>query len=165
MLESRFVGLEHQFGELRERMAHLEGLQGAPERNCEENMKNRISYIGGGEMRCRHSGPVLRFLAVFAVFLLLTSGNAYSQDTVEGDRAALVALYNATDGPNWTDNTNWLSNEPLSEWYGVTTNDDGRVTELSLGDEDGGNQLTGEIPVGTGSTCPSCSGCSSPATS
>ena len=25
-LESRFAGLEHQFGELRERMAHLEGL-------------------------------------------------------------------------------------------------------------------------------------------
>ena len=25
----------------------------------------------------------------------------------EADRAALTALYNATDGDNWTDNTNW----------------------------------------------------------
>ena len=26
------------------------------------------------------------------------------------DKAALVALYNATDGPNWTNNSNWLTN-------------------------------------------------------
>ena len=84
-----------------------------------------------------------RAVFVFAALLLLTSGNAYAQDTVESDRAALVALYNATGGADWTDNTNWLSNEPLSEWHGVTTNSDGRVTELNLVS----NQLTGEIPV------------------
>ncbi len=49
------------------------------------------------------------------------------------DRAALVALYNATDGPNWPDNANWLTNNPLAEWRGVTTNDEGRVTRLDLG--------------------------------
>ena len=32
---------------------------------------------------------------------------------VNPDRAALVALYNATDGPNWVDNTNWLTDAPL----------------------------------------------------
>ena len=82
-------------------------------------------------------------LPAFAAFLLLTSGNAYAQDSVESDRAVLVTLYNATDGPNWTDNTHWLSNEPLSEWRGVGINDDGRVTELYLDN----NELTGEIPV------------------
>ena len=40
---------------------------------------------------------------------------------VNPDRAALVALYNATDGPNWVDNTNWLTDAPLGEWYGVST--------------------------------------------
>ena len=85
-------------------------------------------------------------LVLLAAFLLLTSGNAYAQDSVESDRAALVAFYNATGGPNWTDNTNWLSNEPLSEWHGVTTNDDGRVTELSVG----ANELSGEIPAELG---------------
>ena len=79
-------------------------------------------------------------LPAFAPFLLLT---ASAQDSVESDRAVLVALYNATDGPNWTGNTHWLSNEPLSEWRGVGVNDDGRVTALWLF----GNQLTGEIPV------------------
>ena len=58
------------------------------------------------------------------------------------DRAVLVGLYNATGGANWTDSTNWLSSAPLSEWHGVTTDDDGRVTELLLR----GNNLVGSIP-------------------
>ncbi len=42
--------------------------------------------------------------------------------TVENpDRAALVALYNATDGPNWVNNENWLTDAPLEDWYGVDT--------------------------------------------
>ena len=57
-------------------------------------------------------------------------------------RSALVALYNATDGPNWTDNTNWLSDAPLGEWYGVTTDELGSVTELQLTEAG----LIGEIP-------------------
>ena len=58
------------------------------------------------------------------------------------DREALVALYNATDGANWRNKTNWLSDQPLNQWHGVTTDTDGRVTELYLNT----NQLTGEIP-------------------
>ena len=34
------------------------------------------------------------------------------------DRAGLVALYEATDGPNWINNEGWLSDAPLDEWYG-----------------------------------------------
>ena len=48
------------------------------------------------------------------------------------DRAALVALYEATDGPNWTNNENWLSNAPLGEWRGVRTDASGRVVGLNL---------------------------------
>ena len=58
------------------------------------------------------------------------------------DRAALVALYNATDGANWRNNTNWLTNVPVREWYGVETDGDGRVVRLHLD----GNQLSGTIP-------------------
>ena len=57
------------------------------------------------------------------------------------DRAALLVLYNATDGANWTDSTNWRSNEPLSEWHGVSTDEQGRVDELRLS----ANGLTGTI--------------------
>ena len=43
------------------------------------------------------------------------------------ERDALVAFFNATDGPNWTDNTNWCSNEPLDTWYGVTVDSEGVI--------------------------------------
>ena len=44
------------------------------------------------------------------------------------DRAALVALYEATD----VDNANWLTDAPLDDWYGVDTDASGRVVRLEL---------------------------------
>ena len=57
-------------------------------------------------------------------------------------RDALVALYNATNGPGWNNNENWLSEAPLDQWYGVFTDCDGTLTHLVLRI----NQLTGPIP-------------------
>ena len=62
------------------------------------------------------------------------------------DRDALIALYRATDGDNWTDKENWLSNRPLDEWYGVTISSGGRVTWVDLSE----NGLRGEIPAALG---------------
>ena len=59
------------------------------------------------------------------------------------DREALLALYNATGGANWTNNTKWLTTAPIGQWRGVTTDSQGRVTELNLTS----NQLKGEIPT------------------
>ena len=54
--------------------------------------------------------------------------------TVENlDRAALVALYEATDGPNWVNSENWLTDAPLGDWYGVDIDASGRVIGLDLG--------------------------------
>ena len=58
------------------------------------------------------------------------------------DRNALRTLYEATDGPNWTNNSNWLTDAPLGDWHGVTTDDAGRVVQLSLEV----NNLHGSIP-------------------
>ena len=56
-----------------------------------------------------------------------------SEITVENpDRATLVALYNATDGPNWVNSENWLTDSPLGDWYGVDTDGSGRVVRLHL---------------------------------
>ena len=77
---------------------------------------------------------------------LAVSATAVTNAIIAGDRAALEALYNATDGANWTDNTNWLSNAALSQWHGVTTDVNGRVTQLDLAD----NTLTGGIPAELG---------------
>ena len=59
------------------------------------------------------------------------------------DRAALVALYQATgESEFWKNNSDWLSEAPLERWAGVTTGSGGRVTRLDLR----GNELTGQIP-------------------
>ena len=89
-----------------------------------------------------------------------------TEEEDENDRAALVALYEATGGDNWHSNSNWLSSAPLKDWYGVDTNSEGRVTKLwvhenglrgwlpsALGNLEkleelwlSGNQLSGSIP-------------------
>ena len=58
------------------------------------------------------------------------------------NREALVSLYNATDGDNWRHNDNWLSNKPIGEWFGVFTNERGRVIRLDIAE----NGLNGPIP-------------------
>ena len=62
------------------------------------------------------------------------------------DRDVLVEFYHATDGPNWVDNTNWNSDAPLDQWFGVGTDTAGRVRSLVLED----NQLSGTIPSSLG---------------
>ena len=57
------------------------------------------------------------------------------------ERAALEALYQATNGNQWYDNTNWLSNNDLSTWYGVSMRD-GDVVALDLSF----NDLSGILP-------------------
>ena len=58
----------------------------------------------------------------------------------------LTALYDATGGDDWYDNTNWLSDADIREWYGVTTDDEGYITGLKLYE----NDLSGEIPAELG---------------
>lgn len=62
-----------------------------------------------------------------------------------GDREALIAFYNAVDGPNWINSTNWCTDEPLDTWYGITTDANGRVTGISMRNNllsgDAGNTL------------------------
>ena len=59
----------------------------------------------------------------------------------------LTALYNATDGPNWSNNDNWLTEAPLRDWYGVLVDSNDRVVGLWLYK----NGLNGTIPAELGS--------------
>ena len=70
-----------------------------------------------------------------------------AETSPETDREALASLYNATNGKSWFQSANWLSDASMGEWYGVTTDDDGRVKELDLDN----NKLSGEIPPELGS--------------
>ena len=79
------------------------------------------------------------------LFILITlldfSANA---QTLEADRSALVKFYNTTNGPQWTNKTNWnsISVSPCN-WFGVGCTN-GRVTSLSLFN----NNLSGTITIG-----------------
>ena len=105
--------------------------------------------------RTQMAKSIARFLvavmAVAAMALASVAGTGLAQaqtnTPTDDDRAALVALYNATDGANWLNNDNWLSNATMGVWDGVTTDSDGRVTRLLLSN----NQLTGEISAELGS--------------
>ena len=117
------------------------------------------SLIVTAEGYARYEAEVFLFDLDKEFDVELTSGAAI-------DRAALIALYNATGGDNWVANRNWLSNAPLSRWQGVETDKNGRVTGLRLHRAGlsgtiplelvnlvklqrlslGGNQLSGSIP-------------------
>lgn len=81
-------------------------------------------------------------------------------------REALETFFHATNGPDWEENRNWLTDAPLGEWYGVSVSCEGEVTGLflsnsglhgilpaELGNLEGlrvmvlnSNQLTGAVP-------------------
>ena len=82
------------------------------------------------------------FVVVIAVLAILTPFSADGQGSAEGDRAALVALYDALNGPGWRNQTGWTSPRPIRDWHGVFVGTGGRVRSLQLAD----NWLQGEIP-------------------
>ena len=86
------------------------------------------------------------FIGLVGALVLGMPAVGSGQGTVADDRAALEALYDATNGANWTVNENWKTDEPLEQWYGVETDSDGRVRRLYLRD----NQLSGPIPAELG---------------
>ena len=96
-----------------------------------------------GLVTARHIGVT----TVTATYDSVTAGTVEVAVRPPGsDRVALEALYRAAGGDDWTDNTNWLSDEPLGEWYGIEAYDNGRVRYLELRE----NNLTGRIPAEVG---------------
>ena len=63
------------------------------------------------------------------------------------DRDILALLYEATGGPDWFRDRNWLTGAPLGQWDGVSVDGEGRVVGLFSGN----NNLTGPIPAELGS--------------
>ena len=87
------------------------------------------------------AGLVTRLLAVFVLCLPVVG------DQLDGsaltDRQVLELLYSETSGPGWSNRTNRLSDMPLSDWFGVVTDETGQITRLNLAS----NQLSGPIPT------------------
>ncbi len=86
--------------------------------------------------------------AAFRAWLAGIGTHAGTTDCARlSDRGALEALYSATGGQGWANNTNWLTDKPLGDWHGVRTDSRGRVMGLSLYN----NALSGTIPPELGS--------------
>ena len=79
---------------------------------------------------------------VLGGFLLNKSHQLWTVPTdISGaDALALKAIYDATAGESWSDNTNWGQTETANDWYGVTVGG-GRVTTLDLN----ANNLNGSV--------------------
>lgn len=88
----------------------------------------------------RRSCALQIVLVIFFLSATTTKAQVLKQDSL-----ALVALYNATNGDQWNDHTNWLQG-PVSTWFGVGI-DNNRVDTVSLDN----NGLTGSIPEAIGS--------------
>ena len=62
----------------------------------------------------------------------------------KSDEEYLVSLYEDTGGEDyWREYENWDSQEPLDEWFGVETDEDGEVISLRLAN----NGLSGDMPT------------------
>ena len=87
------------------------------------------------------AGLVTRLLTVFVLCLPVVG------DQLDGsaltDRQVLELLYSETSGSGWSNRTNRLSDMPLSDWFGVVTDETGQITRLNLAS----NQLSGPIPT------------------
>jgi hypothetical protein len=83
------------------------------------------------------------------LLLLISLAAASHAQVPQIERDALVALYNSTDGANWTDNTGWNGSAGGEcDWKGVacSAGDSPNVIRLLLSN----NSLTGTIPAELG---------------
>ncbi|WP_235297910.1 leucine-rich repeat domain-containing protein [Portibacter marinus] len=87
----------------------------------------------------------LTFLTTLGSVMLLQSDNPSFQFQCDApshpDYDALMALFNATDGSNWTNNGGWGSDCDVCNWYGVGCSGN-EVWSLSLSN----NNLVGILP-------------------
>jgi len=94
--------------------------------------------------RCGYHISIPFILITFCIICLFP-GNVMA-DIPSSERDALIALYNSTNGDDWTDNTNWNGPAGTEDtWYGVTVESD-HVTQINLSD----NNLDGTIPSAIG---------------
>ncbi|CAN0069798.1 unnamed protein product [Pylaiella littoralis] len=59
------------------------------------------------------------------------------------NRSVLLNVFEVTNGPAWKVNTGWGTDADISDWYGVSVDNWGRVVKLELS----GNGLNGTIPT------------------
>lgn len=90
--------------------------------------------------------PIKLLLFISFCLVFISSGRIFSQVTRQ-DSLALIDFFNSTKGPSWSNHTNWLSNMPVGQWYGIVVKNN-RVEKISF---ELANNLQDSIPPSIGS--------------
>ncbi|MEM6297435.1 MAG: hypothetical protein AAF740_01975, partial [Bacteroidota bacterium] len=98
---------------------------------------NNLQASQAGAYTCRFTSDNIPNLILEQVEVRIEINTAAE---IQQDSLALVTFYQTMNGENWANQTNWLSNRPINEWFGVTT-EAGRVVSLDLP----ANRLDGEL--------------------
>jgi len=69
--------------------------------------------------------------ALLSDFNINNEDRLYIMNKLNVERAVLEEWFRL-DGHNWTNHDNWCSELPLSEWYGITTNENGKIFYVNL---------------------------------
>ena len=108
----------------------------------EDGFNITISYADGQVNKSTRKEVDLSRGVVLSYKVSIDEAIQEADDYREIERNALIKLYNAAGGHNWNDNTNWCSDRPVLEWYGVyDMNGSGFVDNIFLA----GNSLSGDI--------------------
>lgn len=96
-----------------------------------------------GEYHCKVSNPVASALILNSRISTLNVKAIQGAGVPVSEFNALNEFYNALDGDNWEENTNWLDtlNNTVADWLGITITENS-VTKIDLP----ANNLVGELP-------------------
>ena len=100
---------------------------------------NNIQSEDFGYYRCTITNSDYPLLTIYSEEKSIGDGK---DPTTSDDYNALVTFYNSLNGDSWNENYNWLTSEPIYNWFGVTIDNNQRVTKIEVAE----NNLTGTIP-------------------
>ncbi|MBP2832846.1 hypothetical protein J8281_11675 [Aquimarina sp. U1-2] len=101
-----------------------------------------ITEAEAGSYKILVTNSIIDRLRIYRNNIHLTVSEAVDGCVVsDSEKQALIDLYNATGGANWANNTNWLTDAPVCDWFGVNVDDLG-VVNLNLAR----NNLVGQLP-------------------
>ncbi len=84
----------------------------------------------------------MKRLALIVIGLISLQGPTFA-----AEKDTLIALYNSTNGENWTTNTNWLTGDPCTNnWHGIDCDQSANIVRILLYN----NNLFGTIPAELG---------------
>lgn len=93
-----------------------------------------------------HTNPLLMksiYQIILITILVISSCFQVISQVSQQDSVTLVEFYNLTNGPEWINSTNWLTNNPVQTWHGIELTTTGtNVAKIELPN----NNLQGAIP-------------------